>query len=232
MRRQTRPTGVTVIAVLQLIFGGLGLCGTLVGAGGQAMRFQASSSTGTAQGTVTQQDFETELERRAPGYKAVQVTELIVGFVTSGLMIASGIGLLNMRPWGRTTAIVYAALSIAVRIPSVIYSAAFVLPAMNAVLDTLPGANQGPGAAVAQGIKFGLIFGLVIGFLTIIYPIIVLCVMLNGKVSAAFRKAAARRDDEDEDDRGFGRDDDYDDDGPDDYDDRRPRRRDTRYRDR
>jgi hypothetical protein len=231
MRRQTRPTGVTVIAILQLIFGGLGLCGSIVGAGGQAMKFQASSSTGTATGTVTEQDFEAELEKRAPGYKVVQVTELVLGFVTSGLMIASGIGLLNMRPWGRTTAIVYAALSIAIRIPSVIYSAAFVLPAMNATFDALPGANQGPGAAVAQGIKIGLIVGLAIGFLTIIYPIIVLCVMLNGKVSAAFQKAAARRDD-DEDDRDDYRDDDYDDDEPDDYDDRRPRRRDTRYRDR
>jgi hypothetical protein len=216
---------VTVIAVLQLIFGGLGLLCTLGGIAGSS--FQASGSTGTNNKTITQEDINRELEKRFSAYKAVQVVLIGSGLVLSGLMIASGIGLLQMRSWGRTTAIVWAGLNIAVRIPNVIYSIAVVIPATNAAFETLPGLGQ----AMAGMTRFLLYFGLVVEFLTVVYPIIVLCVMLNGKVSAAFQKAAARRDD-DEDDRDDDRDDDYDDDEPDDYDDRRPRRRDTRYRDR
>src|SRR5438094_767979 len=64
---------------------------------------------------AAQKELEAAMAREMPSYQAVQKVELGAGVVLAGMMIASGIGLLNLQPWARVLALVYAVLSLIVR---------------------------------------------------------------------------------------------------------------------
>ena len=103
-----RPASVTVLAIFQLIFGSLGL---LCGLGGLATQGAGFNPGG---GGKEQEAFQKELEdalaREIPNQKPIHIAETGSGLVLSALMLASGIGMLNLRPWGRLLGLVYAVL--------------------------------------------------------------------------------------------------------------------------
>lgn len=91
-----RPGGLTALAVLNFVFGGLGLIGTL----GLLTLLEAADSV--SDGQVS----------NAPGAGSVYLT-LLIGLVSVGLMIASGVGYLQQKQFlGRTLGNSYAVVSI------------------------------------------------------------------------------------------------------------------------
>jgi hypothetical protein len=195
--RRIRPTSVTVIAILQLVFGCLWL---LCGLGSLAMQATGMNNMFMNMGNVQtnnpqlakQQEIQKEVMQfsKEQSSGAGQYASLLQYVVLSVLMILSGIGLLQMKSWGWVLSLVYATLSILSNIALAVYIWFVVVPAVQAFADKL--AAQGPEAQVMAGLlKFGSNFSIVTPVLSLIYPIIALILMLRPSVVAAFRGEAA-----------------------------------------
>jgi hypothetical protein len=201
------PAAATVIAVLQLVFGGLGLCAALVNLTDLPQQLAAINEKNLqnlppAQRPPSQADLEKIIEKHVPNYQAIQKVSLGASAVLCVLMLLSGLGLLSGRPWGRALTIAYAVLSVLYTVVSLVFSAVVVIPAMSEAGKDL--ANQGGPQAqlMAQAIQFGAVFALVIGALFVIYPIIVLVIMLLPSVRVAYGGAPAAEVPEDYRDAG------------------------------
>jgi hypothetical protein len=192
-----RPASVLVIAILNIIGGGLGLLGTVCSGGGQLLgggKMFTGSTTAAPPGK--QQEFTEfeEYQKRAekflneelPGGPALKYGEMSVGLVLSVLMLVSGIGLLSMQSWARVLAILYAILSILHHLASLIFAVGFTLPAARDFFAKKPPGNEMINT-FASIMEIILIVSVVVGFLFIIYPIVVLILMLRPYVVAAFR---------------------------------------------
>src|SRR5262245_6550476 len=105
---QERPLSITTIAILHFVFGGLGIlfgiCGgiTLAAGGGSQNWFMSSGGPSANQDQMQkmQQDLQKAIEG-GPAYQAVQIGNLVLDLAISVTMIVSGVGLLQLRPWGR-----------------------------------------------------------------------------------------------------------------------------------
>jgi hypothetical protein len=187
-----------VIAIFHFIFAALGLCGVVATAFTKQLNDLMTSGQGP--GVELQRRVQQAMEN-APGYNAVLAGMVAVGSVNVALLLVSGIGLLNMRPWARVLSIVYAVLQILTALFWMGYFLSVLQPATAPLWDEMVRGN--PGAAA--GAKIGAVVGGLIGScFPLIYPIAVLIVMLLPSVGKAFRRAAERGDDydrEEEEDR-------------------------------
>ncbi len=190
-----RPLSVTAIAILHFVFGGLGIligicAGVMMLAGGQNW-ITGSGGPGANQANMQklQEDLQKAMES-GPAYHAVQVGNLAVDLAISIIMIVSGLGLLQLRPWGRTLSILYAILSITHKVFGVVYAVVFTIPVLNNFLDS-PAAT-GPEEQMAMTImRMVAIFPPIVQVLCMIYPIIVLIIMLRPAIATAFREGGS-----------------------------------------
>lgn len=227
-----RSTPLTVIAILNVVFGGLGLvCFGLTSitqlAGGQ----QAMTQLGTPEQRAQQQrqqvrhQIEQQVnEQRVPFYRVYTRTNSAFSTLFSLALLASGIGLLYLQPWARWLAVVYACLSILVEVLGLIFTVVWMMPAEQEVMRRMPPANEQERIAysVAQVVAPGC------PCMMALYPATVLLIMLLPSTGAALRpprrparKVRRRRYEEDEDFDEADEDKDWDDEPDEDY----PRRR-------
>jgi hypothetical protein len=194
-----RPTSVLVMAILNLIFGGLGLVCICCGAAG-LLGFSALA--GAAPGMP---DIIGAIKKEIPSYVAVVSTELVLSFILTCALVASGVGLLSMQSWARWTAVAWAVLVIPLNIAETAYQLVVVQPAMERVnrelLSKTPGARPTNPPASNPVMENATTF--CSGGLNIVYAIALLIVMFLPDVSAAFAGRGRRRKRvEDEDDFG------------------------------
>jgi hypothetical protein len=192
MQTVNRPAGVLVIAIFHFIFGGVGLLCNLCGAGGQAINANKSfGSKGNAEEERIERDAEAVLNRKAPGYHAVEVGDIVVSLLANGVLIAAGVGLLLLKPWARITSISWAALILLVKVFVAGYYILVVFPALSAAfreaLGDVPAQQRQAAESVITFLKGALIAS---PCLVSIYAVVVLIVMLLPGVSAAFSGAA------------------------------------------
>jgi len=196
-----RPTSVLVIAILQLVFGGLGIVCGICGAVGSGFQdnpaFQGGGANNADQAKMKEaaKKFEEKTkeieEKKAPGLHVYEVAAHVMGWVLSVAMIVSGLGLLKMQRWARGLAIVYAILSLLHKIVVAVYTLAFLNPAAQEALQQIPAEDRKVLETITN---FTFILGDVLIFVTMVYPIIVLIVMLLPSVARAFRPYDPDRD--------------------------------------
>jgi hypothetical protein len=188
-----KPASITVIAILQFVFGGFGIIGGICGgvmmaAGGQNMNF-FSGGGAPGQNQAHMEQLQKEMEAamtETPAYQVVQITELTVELGLSLAMIASGIGLLQLRPWGRQLAIIYVVVSIGSKILNSAYVLIFTIPAFNSFLQTH--SPNGPEEQMIFTMMRMIVYFPILYYLVcMIYPIIVFIIMFRPAVVAAFR---------------------------------------------
>jgi hypothetical protein len=119
------------------------------------------------------------IRREMPYYIPVIVAAALVSLVLNILLIVAGIGLLNVRPWGRGLSIGYSILTIVSRVGMILFELIVVAPA----LERLPGGGQANPVESAIGI---FITVAIIG-----YAVVLLIVMLTPSVAAAFGRRPA-----------------------------------------
>jgi hypothetical protein len=181
--RQQRPAAATVLGILHLVFGILGLFAAIF-----AGLFQAAGPNlfGAAPGGPNNPGLAlARALEEIPGQKAVAVAGLGMEIVLDVLLIAGGIGLLQMRLWGRTLSVLYAVLSIL----NHVFAFAWGLlkyPEMMQAVDSVVGLNP-KLAPLASITRLSALAGIVLGLVGMSYPIIVLCFMRSAQLSAAFR---------------------------------------------
>lgn len=185
------PVPVIVIAVLHLVFGGLGLimdvCGTaMILAGNPFARLQPRGAPPPTELQRRMQNVEQEMADAIPGYRLSQVANTVVNFALDGMLIAAGIGLLKMMAWARLLSIVYACTSIVQKVISVVVSYVVVVPLMQEWLRSLPVQTLEDQILVNTMSASMWLSGIgVVAYM--IYPLAVLIVMFLPVVSAAFR---------------------------------------------
>jgi hypothetical protein len=174
-----RPTSVLVFGILNLVFGALGLCG----AAWSLAMFMGPFAKEMAKGNPVLQKMQS-----SPAFGVYSNVSAGLGFVFTLVLLAAGVGLLRMRPWGRTASIAYAVYGIVASIVGAAVVFLFILGPMLQEAEKLPPAER---AAVIGGVGGGVLgacFGMV-------YPILLLVFMFRENVVAAFAAAAARGED-------------------------------------
>src|SRR5437763_636365 len=100
-----RPTMVLVIAILNFVFGGLGILGSCVGGiVCLVMLNLPDPPPGQPNPFPNALKF---LANEVPSYTAFVMAGLVVGIIMAAALVLAGIGLLRMRPWARLTCILY-----------------------------------------------------------------------------------------------------------------------------
>jgi hypothetical protein len=164
-----RPAVATVFGILNLVFGIIGVCSSLAVVSGFTFLFNVLDAKTRAQMKLD----ESMQQFNDPTFFGLFVMQMVLGTILSGVIIASGIGLLKFKPWGRKFANFYAIAYLILLVVGVSINVIFTLiPAVNEANN--PGASPDKiGAAVggAVGGVFSVCFG-------VIYPICIL-IFLN-----------------------------------------------------
>src|SRR5262245_54926879 len=103
---QQRPTVVTAVAVINMIFGFMGLMSACC-MGAAIAAFPALADAQPAGGPNLFKELK-DLFESIPGYVPFMIASVVVGLVTSVLLIVSGFGLWKLRNWARIFCLVYA----------------------------------------------------------------------------------------------------------------------------
>ena len=156
-----RPRCVTVLGILNIIFGGMSLL---------------CSPLGVIALLAPQPNTQFEFSE---GFRIFSLVGYAVGFVFAIVLLASGIGLLNLKRWARQTAYAYAWAAICWALLSSVINAVLML-SVN-VGDMPPEARAGFYGGMVGGMCGGMCIGL-------IYPIILLVYMRKPDVIEACSK--------------------------------------------
>src|SRR5262245_28928026 len=102
MRKPGRPVLVTLLAILQMVIGGLTLaCGVFslvsVAAGSSAATVTITSGPNK---TTRTYDTTEEMEKQTPGYKRFLLGGEVASILLHVAMIAGAVGLLTLHAWG------------------------------------------------------------------------------------------------------------------------------------
>ncbi len=161
-----RPAIATVFGILNIVFGVMGICGTIAsGASFAILMSDAFDPEMKAQ--MNMQQFDN------PIYFGLLCMQMALGTILAVVAIISGVGLLKFKPWGRKLSNFYAVSSLLLLIIAIANSVIFqIMPAIQEAN------NPGAGPEAIGGAVGGSIGGVLTFCFGIIYPICIL-VFLN-----------------------------------------------------
>jgi hypothetical protein len=179
-----RSTVAMVFGILHLVVAGLGgLCLTvqLVGAATNMGQF----GNPNPQQQRLQKEMEAKMQERLPSYSVIQGVEIGVKVLLTGLLIVGGIGLINMKMWGRTVSLIYAGISLLDKVVQLILFFAVIMPAMKPIFVEAGQVNAEQARAFELGMTIG---GAGVFCVFMIYPLIVLIFMLVPSTAKGLRQ--------------------------------------------
>jgi|SRR5579862_2339485 len=175
---KTRPVGVTVFAILNLVFGGLGLTCNLCNIVLTPALQQMQAHQG---GQNDSQELEKQLKANVPGFAVVAWVQVGTSLLMSCLLVIAGIFLLRMSNAGRWLCVCFSVVEVLAQIASMIYTIGYVSPAVDewakTKSDQLP-----PGFMGMMFIGATVVFG----FLVMAYAVTLLIYMLLPATAKAF----------------------------------------------
>lgn len=166
-----RPASVTVFGILNLLVFTLGLFGVLMSI--PILELREGVDPGNAA-------YVPLLEH--PTYLAFMKVSLGAGLLMSSLLLASGIGLLTMKPWGRMPGIVYSVYALAMGAVGLVLNFVIYLPALTKQTQTM---SEPMRTAMTAGAIGGVVGGAVVG---IGYPAALLWFLTRPHVAKLFRR--------------------------------------------
>ncbi|HEV3083396.1 MAG TPA: hypothetical protein VGY66_26670 [Gemmataceae bacterium] len=185
---------MTIIAILNLVFGGLWLLCGMVSLGMQVsgmqnmfMNFGNMNPSNNPQ-LAKQQEIQKEILEftKESNRPAAQYASNLQTLVLSIMLIVSGIGLLRMQLWGRVLALVYGTVSILSHIAVLVYMFMVNVPVAQAFAEKMAAKGE-QEKMMGSLMQFGIYVGMAVPIVSMIYPAIVLILMLRPAVAAAFR---------------------------------------------
>lgn len=162
-----RPVSLTVLGILNIGFGVLGILGIATTIGMLSSESYADNPA-------------LKVMRDSPGYMTWLKLTVPLGIVSSLVLVAAGIGLLKVKSWGRIMSIAHAIYSIGFGIAGIVVNYLYLMRPLFAAAQR----QQGPEAAGAIGGAIGASVG---GCFGLIYPVVLLVFMTRPGVIAAFR---------------------------------------------
>ncbi len=200
-----RPTAVSVMAILNIIFGSLGLLLGICSGFGMLLIASVPAVPLTPGGppvNITKDLFDF-MEREIPGYNAITIAQLVIGYLLlSGLLLAAGIGLLNRQHWARIACIVYGAVNIVLLLMDLVFKLAFVMPAMTRWQMDFQRRFAGPNPFTTNpflGGSFQIVTAAITSLICIGYSALLITMMFLPQVRYWFERRPAYDFDRDED---------------------------------
>jgi hypothetical protein len=198
-----RPALITVLGILNIVFGSMGLFGSLccgpIGLASSSLMGQMKFPQQAGQPEIINPNAELD---KNPAYIAFQWASLAVSTLTGALLLTSGIAFLKMKTWGRIVGMIYAVIGILWAVVAWIVTQAYIFPVIEAMLkDMEEKVGKGNPFSGSPGLmKIIMSFGLVFNF---VYPIVVLIIMLlpavkrglEGQIDPAWQPGADAVDD-------------------------------------
>jgi hypothetical protein len=190
MKAQQRPTMILVMAILNIVFGGFGLMGSLCG-GAFTLIFMNLDLPFGGQGNPVREMYSL-LEQRIPGYTVIMASYFVLHALLGTALIIAGIGLIRMKTWARWTSIAYSLITIVVTIANSAFTVMYVNPIMQEWSERFM-RSQRPGTPnFTTNSTFNNIGSLVGTVVNCSYAVALLVVMFLPSVSAALAGAANR----------------------------------------
>src|SRR2546426_936613 len=165
-----RPASVTVFGILNIVFAVFGLFGIFATVALFSLTEQSNNPV-------------VRIVRENPSYAGWLKVSIPLGLLGCAALLAAGIGLLRLRPWGRKLSLAYAIYAIVLGAVGMVMNFIFLLRPMFEEAAQ----KQGPEAAGAIG---GAVGGSIGGCVGLIYPVLLLIFMTRPNVVAAFQPAA------------------------------------------
>jgi hypothetical protein len=127
MGRQ-RPTLITVVAILNIAFGGLGtLCG-LYSVGHSVTNAAVARDAGAGGLGNPAYDALARLDQQIPYYWVIEISLAVLMLVLPVSLIVAGVGLLKMRRWAWRLCLVYGVIMTLLQVGYVAFEIGFVMP--------------------------------------------------------------------------------------------------------
>lgn len=167
-----RPVAGIVFGILNLVFGVLGICGNA---------FSALMFVVPVTPQMAEQNLVLKLMNDSPGYRLFLQASVVLGFLSTIVLIVAGAGLLMQRALGRQLSIGWAIYAIVTVVLGLVVNIFIVFPVLFKQINDMP---AGPNQAGAIGGIIGGVIGALVGF---IYPALLLYFMYTPKVTAAYR---------------------------------------------
>ena len=162
-----RPIAVSIFGILNLAKGAVGIIGLLW----TPLFFSGAAASNNPVIKI--------LAENAAYMKWIKIMTPI-GIIVTGVLLATGVGLLKLKPWARKLSIGYAIYAIIFLLINVPVNFLLVYTPMLEQARQL----QGPEAA---GMIFGAIAGVLGGILGLVYPVLLWIFMTRPNVIAAFQ---------------------------------------------
>ena len=155
-----RPAAMTFLGITNVVFGALAVIGSCVAL---YLLFVGNVSL-VPEGSF---DLQAELTKRFDWYDTYAKATALISLPVAGTLLAGGVGLLKMLPWGRTFSNAYGALAILTALVNLYVNTQIVMP----VMTELAQMNETLAASGAEGGISGAAGG---SCLAIGYPLILL----------------------------------------------------------
>ena len=141
-----RPTSVTVVAVLGILFGAWGVVCTPVGALPYFMDLPGGANP------------IIDMVKESTGLFSYMMAQLFVWFVMAVVLLAGSIGALMLKPWARLTLMGYAVVSLVLGVINAAVTVFLFLPMFRAADDpAMAGGAVGGMVGAGCGVCFGFI---------------------------------------------------------------------------
>lgn len=205
VRKRQAPALIIVAAILQIVFGTVGVCTSLTYFSGAQQwmakwqdDLQSKLPRTKGQPEITQTKILALMNERIPWLENYQRSQSGTGLILSAMMIAGGIGMFYLRPWARWVTLVWAFLSMASSISSTVVAVAYVTPVTREVTDQFvaemppPEPNKPDIRPMMKGVmEFSMTLALIasigMGVLMVSYAITILILVTRPSAAAAFR---------------------------------------------
>jgi hypothetical protein len=199
-----RPTVVLVFGILNIVFGAIGFLCLGLGAIGMVAAGQLAKGIPGADPLEQIQ----RMNREIPGYTAILTAQIGCQLLLTLVLLASGIGLLFMKPWARWAAILFSWATIVLSLAGLVFSLAVVNPTQQRVQAQMlnemrirnPGNLGGPGTPPPMGALdpksqeiIGAASAILGAVISVGYALALLLALSGRSVAAAFASQPPRR---------------------------------------
>lgn len=167
------PVAGMVLGILHLMYAGL----TFVCNGISGLVFFVPLPPEMSKGNAAVELMDTSLV-----YKIFNQTSLIISLISAVVLFIAGIGLLQVKPYGRKLSIYYCIYDFISITLGLLVNGILLFPLLINQINTFPS-----GSPESMGAYGGLIGGLVGVALSLVYPLIVIIFMYRPKMIEAYR---------------------------------------------